>query len=310
MSILFYCPWHDKNEWIKQIKKKFNGNKIVTLDDKPDFSKIKYAIIWELPNEVYKKLTNVKLLFSMGAGVDHIINLPSYNKVPIVRLKDPLMAERMSNYVISQILQYQLNLKSYMKSQIKIQWENFKVPIPNSNLTIGILGVGFLGSYVGKILLELGYKVQGYKLSKPVKKFKFPIFFKTKDLRKFISTSDVIVSVLPATSQTYNFINKRFLKLMKKKALLINVGRGSSIKEEDLVSYLKKNKFLNATLDVFNEEPLSKKHPFWKLPNVTITPHVASLTAINSAVNHIFAKYKEFQKNKRFRSDVDLKKGY
>ena len=310
MTILFYCPWHDRDKWLKEIKKKFKNNKIVTLEDKPNFSKIKYAIIWDLPDKVYQKLTNVRLLFSMGAGVDHILNMPSYNQVPIVRLKDFLMAERMSNHVISQILQYQLDLKTYMKSQNKHQWNQFKEPPLNANLTIGIIGAGFLGSYIGKTLVELGYKVQGYKYSKPIKKLTFPVFYQKKDLKKFIKNSDILVSILPATPKTYNFINKNILKSTKKRALLINVGRGSSVNEKDLIYHLMKNKFFYASLDVFKEEPLPKKHPFWHLSNVTITPHVASLTIINSAVNYMYKKYKELQKNKKFKSNVILKKGY
>ena len=242
MNFFFYSPWHDSSEWLKEIKKKFKNNKIVTLKDKPDFSKIKYAIIWELPNKIYKKLTNLKLIFSMGAGVDHILNLPNYNQVPIVRLKDPLMAERMSNHVISQILIFQLNLKSYMESQTKRIWEDFKQPSQNTSLTIGILGVGFLGSYIAKTLIKLGYKVQGYKYSKPAKKYSFTVFYQKKDLKKFVKNSNILIAVLPATSKTFNFINKNFLELMQKKSLLINVGRGSTINEKDLINHLKKNK--------------------------------------------------------------------
>ena len=310
MAIFFYCPWHDKDKWLKEIKKKFYNNKIVTLKDKSNFSKIEYAIIWELPNEVYQKLNNLKLIFSMGAGVDHILNLPNYNNVPIVRLKDINMAERMSNHIISQILQYQLNLRTYMESQTKHVWEDFKEPVLNSSLTIGILGVGFLGSYVGKNLVKLGYKVQGYKNSKPKKNYPFSVFYQKKDLKQFIKNSDVLVSILPATPNTYNFINRSFLKSMQKKSLLINVGRGSSINEKDLINHIKKNKFFYASLDVFKTEPLPKEHPFWYLPKVTITPHVASLTGIDSAVTYIYKKYQESKKNKRFKNDVNLKKGY
>ena len=310
MSVLFYCPWHDKKEWIKQIRKIFNKNNIFTIDDNVNFSKIEYAIVWELPNKIYKKLTNLKLIFSMGAGVDHILNLASYHKVPIVRLKDPLMAERMSNHVVSQVLQYQLNLKNYMEGQKKRKWMDFIIPVSNSNIKIGILGVGFLGSDVGNTLLDLGYQVQGYKLSKPKKTFKFSVLFQLKDLRKFIRTSDVIVSVLPSTIKTFKFINKNFLKLMKNKALLINVGRGSTINEEDLIRHLKVNRNFYASLDVFNNEPLQKNHPYWILQNVTITPHVASVTGINSAVEHMYKKFKEFKKKKKFKSDVNIEKGY
>ena len=310
MSIFFYCNWHDRDQWLKEIKKKFKKKTIVTLKDKPDFSKIEYAVIWELPNEVYKKLTNLKLIFSMGAGVDHILNLPNYNNVPIVRLKDINMAERMSNHIISQILQYQLNLRTYMESQTKQVWKDFKIPSLNSDLMIGILGVGFLGLYVGKTLHRLGYNIQGYKYSKPIKKYPFSVFYQKKDLKKFIKKSDILVSVLPATPKTYNFINKDFLESMQRKTLLINVGRGLSINERDLINHLKNNKFFFASLDVFKTEPLPIKNPLWHLPNVTITPHVASLTGINSAINHMYKKYLESQKNKRFKNDVNLKKGY
>ena len=138
--------------------------------------------------------------------------------------------------------------------------------------------------------------MQGYKYSKPFKKLKFPVFFKKNDLKKFIKNSDVVVSILPATTQTYNFIDKNFLKLMKKKSLLINVGRGLSINENDLINYLKKNKSFYASLDVFKKEPLSRTNPLWKLSNVTLTPHVASVTAIDSAINHMYKKYQDFKK--------------
>tara|TARA_B100001123_G_scaffold394628_1_gene475560 strand:- start:1325 stop:2257 length:933 start_codon:yes stop_codon:yes gene_type:complete len=310
MSFFFYCPWHDKNDWLVKIKRRFKNNRILTLRDNPNFLKIKYAIIWDLPDKIYKKLTNVKLLFSMGAGVDHILNLPSYNQVPIVRLRDKLMAQRMSNHVISQILHYQLKLNMYKENQKNHRWIDFIEPLPNEDLQVGILGTGFLGSCVGKTLFELGYKVQGYKNSKPNKKYVFPVFYKKQDLKKIIIDSNILVSILPSTPKTNNFINKDLLQLMQKKALLINVGRGSVTNEYDLINHLRKNKSFYASLDVFKEEPLPKKHIFWRLPNVIVTPHIASLTGINSAVEYMYKKYKEFRINKDFRSDVDLNKGY
>ena len=99
MSIFFYCSWHNSKEWLKIIKKYFKNSKIYTLKDRPDFSKIEYAIIWNVSNTVLKKMQNVKVLFSMGAGIDHIIDLKSYRGQPIIRLKDTFMAERMTNHI-------------------------------------------------------------------------------------------------------------------------------------------------------------------------------------------------------------------
>ena len=316
MNILFYSQWSNTNIWYKKIKKTFKDAKIYTLEDNPDLNKIEIAIIWRLPDEVYKKLNNLKLVFSLGAGVDHIINLPSYNKLPIIRLKDPLMAERMSNHVLSQILYFQLHLNAFRLSQEKKHWRSYELgdeirdPELNSEITIGILGCGYLGTFVGNTLGKLGYNVQGFKNSKTNKKYNFKVFYEKKELKNFIKSSNIIVSILPSTKETSQIININFLRLMKKESLLINVGRGASINEDDLISHLKTNKYFYASLDVFQTEPLPKKHKFWNIKNLTITPHVASNTVISSAIDEIYRRYLEFRKNKKIKSDVNLKKGY
>ena len=116
MSILFHCPWHNNKEWLEVIKKQFKNKKIYILKDKPDLSKIECAIIWNISNHTLSKMSNVKILFSLGAGVDHITELKSYRGQPIIRLKDPFMAERMTNHILSQILR----LAHFRKDRIPI----------------------------------------------------------------------------------------------------------------------------------------------------------------------------------------------
>ena len=297
MSILFHCTWHDSKEWLQKFKKRFKDNKIYTLKDKPDLSKIEFAFIWELNNTTLKQMNNVKALFSLGAGVDHILSLKNYRGQLVVRLKDPLMAERMANHILSQILFYQLNLKFYQRAQQKNQWiTKFQQSELNNSLTIGILGVGYLGSFVGKQLQKNGYNVIGFKNSKPKKKYPFSIFYKKNNLKKFLYQSDVVACILPSTSDTYHMINKNFLQAMKKKVLLINVGRGSTLCEKELIAHLRKNKNFFVSLDVFETEPLTKISPLWKIPNVTITPHIASITLIDCAVEYIYKKYRQYKK--------------
>jgi len=310
MNIFFYCKWINKDEWLTKIKKKFKNHKILTLSDKPDFEKIECAIIWEIPDKLLEKMKNLKLIFSMGAGVDHILNLTSYKNVPIIRLKDPLMAERMANHVISQILNFQLYSKYYQKFQNERKWAKEKQTTFNSSLTIGILGLGYLGKHVAKILLKLGYKVIAFKKNKIKNELLFKIYYKKHDLKKFVLDSNIIVNILPSTEKTKNFIDINFLKKMKKNSLLINVGRGTTIKEKDLISHMKKNKNFFASLDVFNNEPLKKNNKLWDIPNLTITPHVASITIIDSAIEFMYSEYNYFSKNKYIKTDVDKKKGY
>ncbi len=310
MSLLFYCPWPNKHHWLSEIRRKFKKIKIYTLKDNPNFSKIEYAIIWNLPNNILEKMKNIKVFFSMGAGVDHILNLSNYKGQPIIRLKDKILAERMSNHILSQILYFQLNLFFYKESQKNKVWPDDIEPELNKSMTIGILGLGYLGSFVAKTLQKLNYTVIGFKQSKPKKKYSYPIYYTKKDLKKFISKSDAIISILPSTPNTNHFINKSFLSIMKKKSLLISVGRGSVIKEKDLIHHIKKNKTFYASLDVFEKEPLTKSSPLWKMNNVIITPHVASLTGVDSAVDHMYKKYNAYIKKGYLKSDVNINKGY
>ena len=309
MKILFYNPWPNQNKWILSIKKKFIGYQIYTLKDKFKFEDIECAIIWNLPDNIFKKLSRLKVIFSLGAGVDHILKLPSYKDTPIFRIKDTNMSKRMFNHILSQVLYYQLKLKKFENGKIKKKWLEEEETLLNQQITIGILGAGFLGNEVGKNLKKLNYNIIGYKNSKKNTKIPFEVFTKNQ-IDIFLKKSDIVVSILPATLATNNFIDKTFLKKMKKEGLLINVGRGNSINEKHLINHLIKNKDFYVSLDVFKSEPLTKNHKFWDLPNVTITPHIAAVTDIESSVNYIFKRINSIKKVKKIKSEVNLKKGY
>jgi len=309
MNIFFYTSFANQEQLLKLVKKKFTYNKVFTTKDKIDLEKIHIAMVWNLPDKIYKKLVNLKLIFSLGAGVDHIINLPSYNQIPIIRIKDYNMRERMFNHVLSQILNYQLKLQIYQKAQKKKIWLKEQDTYLNNQMHIGILGVGYLGSFIAKKLQKLNYNVLGYKNLPSNVKLPFKVY-SGKSMNKFISHSDILISILPSTKKTKNFINKSFLNNLKKKSLLINVGRGISLNEEDLLNYLKLNPNCYVSLDVFKNEPLKKNHRFWNHPNVTVTPHVAAITDVESSIDYMYSRFLVFKKNGKIKSDVNLKKGY
>ena len=309
MNILYYSTFQNQDIFLKKIKLKFKSHNIYTINDKFDFKSIDVAMVWKLPDKYLKKLSNLKLIFSLGAGVDHILNLPSYNNAPIVRIKDPNMRKRMFNYILSQILIYQLKLNIYRNAQQKKIWLDVQNTSLNHNLTIGILGLGYIGEYVANKLSHLDYNIIGYKKNKPNHKLKFPIFL-NKNSSRFISKCDILVSILPATKDTNNFINKSFLSKLKKQSLLINIGRGSSLNEKDLYNHLKVNKDFYASLDVFNKEPLNKNHFFWKQPNIIITPHIAAITDIESSIEYMYERFLTYIKKNKIKSDVDIVNGY
>ena len=310
MTILFHNTTFDKIDvWKKTIKKYFKNEKIISIKDYKNFNDVNCAIIWNLPDNILSRLKNLQVIFSMGAGVDHILKLKNYNKkIPIIRIKDEEMGERIANYSLAQILNYQLNFKIFQNSQIKQYWSGERTPIDNKNLTVGILGLGFLGNHIAKLLNKLNYNVIAYKKNRA--KVKNVKIYTGKNIISFIKSSDVIISILPSTAQTNNIVDKKFLKNMKKNSCLINIGRGNAIEEKDLLNHLKKNKNFYAYLDVFKDEPLKSSSQFWKLQNVTITPHVAGVTAIEPSVKYMYSKYKKLRKNKNVKSDVNPSDGY
>ncbi len=309
MNIFFYVTFSNQEEFLSTLRKKFKHDNVYTIKDKIDLSKIDVAMVWNLPNDIFKKMVNIKVIFSMGAGVDHILKLSNLGNLPIIRVKDPNMRIRMYNHVLSQILIFQLKLKFYDEAQRKKIWMNERYTPLNNELTIGIMGLGYIGNFVALKIKKLGYNVIGFKRKNQTKNTTFDIFDK-KSLNKFINTSDVIVSILPDTKNTKNFINANFLKKMKKTSLLINIGRGSAVSELDLINHTVNNPNFYASLDVFNKEPLEKKHMFWANRNITITPHIAAITDHHSSINYLFKRFMDFKKNKKIKSDVDIKLGY
>ena len=308
MSILFYCKFQNSAEWKQKVKQRFRNKKIISINETNKFNQVDIAIVWNLPDQILKKLPNLKIIYALGAGVDHILRLNDYRNTPIVRLKDPLMGELMYYYVQSQILNFQVGINEYKIAQNKKIWRKEILPSFNQDLTVGILGFGFLGSIVAKALKNNNYKIIGYKKTK-VKKTQFKMYYGNQ-LHKFVQSLDVLINVLPNTDATINFINYKILSLMKKKSLFISIGRGATVNESDLVRHLKNNKSFYASLDVFHNEPLSKKSTLWSLPNVNITPHVASITLIDSAIDLIFENYLNYKKSKKIKSNVDLVNGY
>ena len=309
MNILFHASFANQDEFLKSLRKKFFSHKIFTLDQNVPLDKIELALVWNLPDKILKKLKNLKIIFSLGAGVDHILKLPSYKNTPIIRIQDPNMRSRMLNHVLAQILIYQLKLNEYNKAQQKNIWLDERHTSLNKDLTIGVLGVGYLVKFIANKLKSLNYNVIGYKNTISAAKYSIPIYYK-KSLKTFLKLSDIIVSVLPATKETRDLINKSFLNQMKKKSLLINIGRGSSLNEMDLLKHIKQNNSFFASLDVFKKEPLPKNSKLWKNQNITVTPHVAAITDVDSSINYIFSKFEQFRTKGKIKSDVKIKNGY
>jgi len=145
--------------------------------------------------------------------------------------------------------------------------------------TLGILGMGRIGRAVAKRAIPFGMKIIYHNRKRLHKKIEAITHSKFESLNQLLKKSDIISVHVPYTKQTRQLVDTKFLKKMKKSSFLVNTARGGVIKEKDLISALKRKIIAGAALDVFENEPIGKNHPFVKMDNVVIAPHIGSSTA-------------------------------
>ncbi len=278
------------------------------LEDHPK-DRIEVAMVWKHPTGIFKQYPSLKYIASFGAGVDFLLQDPEIpTHVKITRVVDPVLAADMSEYVIAAILSNMKNLTQYRSEQIQGVWN----PSPYkriSDMTIGIMGLGALGSCLAKDLHRIGFNVIGWSRSK--KNMKFLECFSGEDQKpEFLSRANVLVCLLPLTPKTKNILNKPLFGQLPQGAYIINVARGGHLVDEDLIEMIDKGHISGACLDVYHQEPLSEDHPFWKHPKILMTPHVASVSDVNAVVPQLLENYFRFRKGDPLLNEVSTLRGY
>ena len=254
------------------------------------------AIIYSDESEIsdFSIFPNDSVIFSIFAGVEKTL-LNKTIRQPLVRLIDVEMTECMAEWCVAHVLRYHLDLDEFIKP-VKKEWKTIdKERLLANQIDIGILGLGTLGTATANKFKKLDFKVTGWSATE--KKISgVNSLVGQAGLRKILSASDYLILLLPLTEQTKTIINSVSLKFVKDGAVLINAGRGGLIDDNDLLKALDSGKISECTLDVFNEEPLPKEHPFWFHEKVTVTPHISAPTRLKSSIKSILANINRIQK--------------
>ena len=270
-------------------------------------STVEFAVDWKNSQGHLLNYPNLKAISSYGHGVDNLLSdtkLPQ--GIPIVRLKDETMANMMSEYLLAVVLLHRRQLLEYAKNPEFSEWGTNRYHPGNQ---IGILGLGYLGQASAKVFLKMGFKVSGW--SRRLKQIDgISCFSGTKDLAKMLTQTDYLVNLLPNTALTQDLLNYQSLSMLKRGAYVINVGRGKTLVDEDLIILLEKGHLSGACLDVFRTEPLPSDHQFRKHNKILITPHNSSTTQAVSAAPQILENYKRAISGKKLLHLVDMKHGY
>ena len=278
---------------------------VIGLDTKyPE--EVECAMVWCQPKGSLTAFKNLKLIFSMGAGVDHVLKddtIPGH--IPICRVVDPQMAFSMTNYILMALLNHHRSWYEFQASQNKKHWSQFE--FTERPVKVGVLGIGYLGMHAANEIHHLGFPVFGY--SNSPKKTNFPSYA-GNEFNKFIKQINVLVCTVPYTPKTHGLLNYELFKKLKEPTYLINVSRGNVQVEKDIVKALDKGLLSGAFLDVFEKEPLPKTSPLWDHPKVKITPHVASLTYPKESTRQVLNCFSRLEKGLSLPNQVDRTKMY
>ena len=274
-----------------------------------DRAQIDYALVWNPEPGLLASLPNLKLIFGLGAGVDHILRDPSVPAdVPIVRLVDPYMTEAMSEYVALQVLRLHRQDLDYMAQQRIAIWVE-REQKNAAERPVGILGFGTLGQHAGKKLQALGFDVAGWSRT-PREVPGFAAYAGAEGFAALLARSEILVCLLPLTAETRGVLNAAAFARLPRGGALVNAGRGGHLVEEDLIPALDSGQLSGAVLDVFREEPLPAEHPFWRHPRIIVTPHVAAETHAPTAAAIFRDAIRCFEAGQPVPNRVDPSRGY
>jgi len=309
MSILIIFENKDSGPWEKILKEKLPNTLIEVYPKVKDSSTVNFVICWKPKNNVLSKFPNVKVIQSVGASIDHITNSQKISNSTIIsRIVDKQLSIDMWEFLVAVVLSEIKILPDYANQQRLKIWKQHQYQ-SIKNTTIAILGLGKIGGLVAENFANLGFKVKGWSSSKK-EISNVHSFSGEHEFDDFLENSNFLINLLPLTKQTEGILNEKILQKLTTGTFLINVGRGEHLIDKDLIKLLDSSHLSGALLDVFHEEPLPKNHPFWTHPKIKITPHIASLTNVESVINQVIENYQRFINNQELLHTVSIQKGY
>jgi D-2-hydroxyacid dehydrogenase (NADP+) len=280
MNLLILDPLAD--EYKKALRPKFPEISIHAAkkeDEIGDFiEKADILLLIRISNELIKRASNLKWIQALTTGVDYIINLPSLKKDVLITSTRGIHGPQVSEMAFLLMLALNCKFPQVIRNQDQGVWERWPRKLLYQK-KVGILGVGVIGEELARKCKAFGMTVFGVDIIKR-KIDAVDLFYGPEDLIQVIREVDYFIIVAPKTPQTEKVIGTKVLSSMKPTSFLINLGRGEIVDEDALIQALNSQKIAGAALDTFCTEPLPKDHPFWRMKNVIISPHVGGMSDI------------------------------
>lgn len=265
--------------WLDRFRRLAPDLEVVDAREDFDPDAVRFAAVWRPKPGLLAALPRLEAIFNLGAGVDALLTDPTLPEVPIVRIVDPDLTARMTEWVVMNVLARHRRMDDHRAAQGRAEWRSIHQPSAGS-VTVGLMGLGVLGKDAAAVLGRLGFDLVGWSRSRQTVPG-VETFAGADELPAFLARTDVLVVLLPATAETKGILNRDLFRGLRGAEhmggpVLINAGRGSLQVEADILAALDAGELAHAVLDVFEVEPLPKTSPLWAHPKVTITPHCAA----------------------------------
>ena len=301
-------------EWCERFKRELPGHAIaIHGTDSYHTNAIRYAAVWKAPQGLLARLSNLSVIFNLGAGVDAALADPSLPNVPLVRVVNADLTQRMTEYVTLHVLMHHRRVPLLRVSQTAKQWAP-KNQWAASAVRVGMMGMGALGRDAAEVLLRLGFQVSGWSRTAKIVAG-VSMFSGGAQLSEFLGQTDILVALMPLTPDTRGILNRRLLRQLARDGrlgapVLINAGRGGLQVEADILSCLDDGTLGAASLDVFESEPLPATSPLWLHPKVIVTPHNAADSDPDAIAKDIATQIRNYEYGGPLRNVVDRGRGY
>lgn len=312
-GILVVASGWDQEAWAAAVRAAVPGRPVFVWPGLPDKAAVGYAFVWRPPEGLLAALPNLRAIFSLGAGVDHLVFQKDLPDVPIVRIVSADLTNRMTEWVTLQVLMHHRQQRAYDAQKAEHRWHELPQPAA-SEVRIGIMGMGVLGKDAAEVLARIGFRVAGWS-RRPAVVAGVQSFHGPEQLDAFLARTDILVSLLPLTPETRGILSlPLFGKLARDGALggpvLINAGRGGLQVDADILAALGSGVLKAASLDVFETEPLPPTSPLWRHPLLTITPHCAAWSAPEALAPLMVAAILAHEAGKPLQNVVDREASY
>lgn len=308
MALLYKADPVRGAQWQLLMAQKASDLPVFIWPETGDPLAVRYVAVWVPPDDMLKQFPNVEIVFSVGAGVDQfdISCLPAH--IPLVRMLEPGIAEGMVEYVTLAVLALHRNLIDYIADKAARRWSPIQL-VPAASRRVGILGLGQLGEAAFRELASFGFAMSGWSRSPRIIDG-VTCHTGQAALPEFLARCDILVCLLPLTADTHSILDARLFAMLPHGAALVNAGRGRHLVQDDLLVALESGRLSAAVLDVTDPEPLPGSHPLWQHPRLLITPHVASMTRPETAVDFLLETIRRHKSGLPLDGLVDRGRGY